>query len=128
MTAAELCEVCAEDKAALLHQGSVGVGEVDLAKYSKVVIKYTTDASQGTYDLYNASGKILNADMNMVMSPDAATVVTSATFNLPELNQSWVMQTIEIDLTAVDYSGNVYIAWDTLEGSFMVIASVEFIA
>ena len=131
MTAAELCEVCAEDKAALLHQGSVGVGEVDLAKYSKVVIKYTTDASQATYDLYNASGKqiyVLNADMNMVNSPDAATVVTSATFALPELNHSWAMQTIEIDLTAVDYSGNVYIAWDTLAGSFMVIASVEFVA
>ena len=119
------------EKAALLHQGSVGVGEVDLSKYSKVIVKYTTDASQGTYDLYNASGKqmyVLNADMNMAMSPDAATVVTSATFALPELNQSWKMQTIEIDLTAVDYSGNVYIAWDTLAGSFMVIASVEFVA
>lgn len=119
------------EKAALIHQGSVGVGEVDLSKYSKVVIKYTTDASQGTYDLYNASGKqiyVLNADMNMVMSPDAATVVTSATFALPELNQSWKMQTIEIDLTSIDYSGNVYIAWDTLADSFMVIASVEFVA
>lgn len=119
------------EKAALIHQGSVGVGAVDLSKYSKVVIQYTTDASQPTYDLYNASGKqiyVLNAQMHMVNSPDAATVITSATFALPELNQSWKMQTIEIDLSAIDYSGDVFIAWDTLAGSFMVIASVEFIA
>ena len=119
------------EKAALLHQGSVGVGAVDLSKYSKVVIQYTTDASQPTYDLYNASGKqiyVLNAQMHMVNSPEAATVITSATFALPELNQNWVMQTIEIDLSAIDYSGDVFIAWDTLAGSFMVIASVEFVA
>ena len=119
------------EKAALIHQGSVGVGAVDLSKYSKVVIQYTTDASQPTYDLYNASGNqiyVLNAQMHMVNSPDAATVITSATFALPELNQSWKMQTIEIDLSAIDYSGDVFIAWDTLAGSFMVIASVEFIA
>ena len=58
----------------------------------------------------------------------AATVVTSATFALPELNHSRKMQTIEIDLTAVDYSGNVYVAWDTPAGSFMAITSVEFVA
>ena len=51
--------------------------------------------------------------------------MTSATFALPELNHSRQMQTIEIDLTAVDYSGNVYVAWDTPAGSFMANASVE---
>ena len=58
----------------------------------------------------------------------AATVVTSATFALPELNHSRQTQTIEIDLTGVDYSGPVFVAYDTLPGTFMLIGSIEFIA
>ncbi len=116
------------EQAAMLHRGSLGVGAVDLSKYSKVVIKFTLDASNPTQELYAASGKqiyLLNSDAGDVMSPDAGKVVTSATYTMPV--SSWSMQTVEIDLTAVDYNGDVYFTWDCLAGTFMLIGSIEFV-
>jgi hypothetical protein len=40
----------------------------------------------------------------------------------------WALTAIEIDLTAVDYNGPVFLTWDTLGGTFMLIGSIEFIA
>ena len=34
----------------------------------------------------------------------------------------------EIDLTGVDYNGPVYVTYDTLPGTFMLIGAIEFIA
>ena len=116
------------ESGALLHQGSIGVGEVDLSKYSKVVIKFGVDNSgvtMGHYDA-NANNRIMlvNADVNMVMSPNADQVIAGATYT----PQGWALVEIEIDLTGVDYNGPVYVTYDTLPGTFMLFGSVEFVA
>ena len=116
------------DNGALLHQGYVGVGEIDLSKYSKVVISYGIDNSQVTIDKYNANANnrviLTNADQAMTMSPADDTIIASNTYTL----QGWRLVTIEIDLTGVDYNGPVFLTWDTLGGTFMLIGAIEFVA
>jgi hypothetical protein len=113
---------------ALLHQGAVGVGEVDLSKYSKVIIKFGIDNSQVTLDKHAANGNnrimLSKVDNNMTNAPADADVIASATYT----PQGWALVEIEIDLTAVDYNGPVFLTWDTLPGTFMLIGSIEFVA
>ena len=116
------------ENGALLHQGAVGVGEVDLSKYSKVVIKFGIDNSQTTIDRHAANAKnrimLSKADNNMTMAPADADVIAFADYTPPV----WVLVEIEIDLTSVDYNGPVFVSYDTLEGTFMLIGSIEFVA
>jgi hypothetical protein len=113
---------------ALLHQGAIGIGTVDLSKYSKVVITYGCDASSVTKNYYNqnANNRIIlsKVDTNGTMSPSSANVIASATYTL----KGWKTTAIEIDLTGIDYNGPVYVTYDTLPGTFMLVGSIEFIA
>ena len=112
---------------ALLHQGSIGLGEIDLSKYSKVIIKFGVDNSDATWGHYDASPNnrimLVNADVNMVMSPAAEQVIAGETYE----PCGWSLVEIEIDLTNVDYNGPVFVTYDTLPGTFMLFGSVEFI-
>ncbi len=115
------------ESAALLHQGSIYLGNLDLSKYSKVVIYWGSDNSQVTIDAYNANANnrfaLVNADKNGTMSPDEATIIAAATYEL----HGWAVAAFEIDLTNVDYSGDVYLTHDSLPGGFALVYSVDFI-
>lgn len=112
---------------ALLHQGAVGVGTVDLSKYSKVVVYYGCDASGVTQNHYNESAHnrimLTSADTDGKNSPDAGDIIAATTYTL----RGWGVTAIEIDLTGVNYNGPVYVSVDTLPGTFMLISSIEFI-
>ena len=114
------------EKGALLHQGYISLGEINLAEMSKVVILYGLDGSQVTIDLHAAAehNRILltSADQAMTNSPTEDVILASVTYT--ELG--WGVKAIEIDLTGVDYNGPVYVTYDTLPGTFMLIAGVEF--
>jgi hypothetical protein len=116
------------DSAALLHQGSIALGEIDLSKYSKVVIMWGSDNGDGTKDLYakNEHNRfaLVNADKNMVMSPAEDTIIAAATYEL----HGWAVAPIEIDLTDIDYNGPVFLTHDSLAGGFALVYSIEFIA
>ena len=115
------------DSAALLHQGSIALGTIDLSKYSKVIVMWGCDNSQVTIDHYNANANnrimLLNAVMNGVMSPAAETIIAGGTYEL----KGWKVTAFEIDLTGIDYNGPVWLAIDALPGTFALVASVEFI-
>lgn len=115
------------DSGALLHQGAVGIGEIDLSKYSKVIIKYGIDNSEVTFGHYNASANnrimLSKVDNNMKNAPADEDIIASKTYTL----EGWGIVPIEIDLTDVDYNGPVYITYDTLPGTFMLIGAVEFV-
>ena len=112
---------------ALLHQGSISLGEIDLSKYEKVVIYYGVDNSDVTWGRYNGNANnrimLVSADMNMVMSPAEETVIAGATYE----PCGWSVVAFEIDLTDVDYNGPVFVTYDTLEGTFMLFSEIEFI-
>ena len=115
------------EQGALLHQGSVGIGEYDLSQYSKIIVYYGIDASQVTVDHYNANANnrimITNTDTNMISSPEESTIVASVAYTLA----GWQVMPIEIDLTDVDYNGPVFISYDTLPGTFMIIGSIVLV-
>lgn len=114
------------DSAALLHQGSIALGELDLSKYSKVIIKYGIDNGPDTIKKHTANGTnrimLTTADNNMTMTPGGDVLAY-----VDYTPNGWSLMSIEIDLTAVDYNGNVFLTWDTLDGTFMLIGSVEFV-
>ena len=116
------------ESAALLHQGSIALGEVDLSKYSKVVVMWGCDNSDVTINHYNANANnrimLLNAEMSMVMSPAEGTIIAGGTYEL----KGWKVTAFEIDLTGIDYNGPVWLAIDALPGTFALVSSVEFVA
>jgi hypothetical protein len=115
------------EKGALLHQGAIGVGTVDLSKYSKVIIMWGCDNSQITVDHYNrnAHNRIMltKVDTDGQMSPDSKDIIAYANYNLG----GWRVQAIEIDLSKVTYKGPVYITIDALPGTFALFSSIEFV-
>lgn len=112
---------------ALLHQGSVGLGEIDLSQFSKMIVYYGTDNSQVTQNHHDANANnrimITNSDHEMVNSPEKSTIVAYTDYTLP----GWNIVPIEIDLTSVDYKGPVYVTYDTLPGTFLLIGRIELI-
>ena len=71
------------DSAALLHQGSIALGNIDLSKSSKVIIYWGSDNGPGTQDLYakNEHNRfaLVNADKHMQMSPNEDTIIVAKT-------------------------------------------------
>ena len=114
------------EKGALLHQGYISLGEINLAEMSKVVILYGLDGSQVTIDLHAAAehNRILltSADQSMTNSPTDDVIIASAEY----VELGWNVKALVIDLSEVDYNGPVYVTYDTLPGTFMLIAGVEF--
>ena len=86
-----------------------------------------SDASQVTIDAYNANANnrfaLVTADKNGTMSPDEATIIAAATYEL----HGWAVAPFEIDLTGIDYSGDVYLTHDSLPGGFALISEITFI-
>ncbi|MBQ5362732.1 MAG: hypothetical protein IIU63_05225 [Clostridia bacterium] len=116
------------DTGALLHQGSVGVGEINLANYSKAIVYIGIDNSPVTVNAHaaNAANRLMltNSDVSMVMSPEAGQIVASVDYT----PCGWAITAFEIDLTGVDYNGPVFLTWDSLPGTFMLIGAIEFVA
>ena len=112
---------------ALIHQGAVGLGDIDLSKYSKVIIYYGIDNSNVTIGHYdaNANNRIMLSKVNnhLQNAPADADIIASTVYTL----QGWALVTVEIDLTGINYNGPVFVSYDTLPGTFMLIGKVEFI-
>ena len=115
------------ESGALLHQGAIYVGELDLSKFSKVIIYNGTDPSIFTQDRYNSNANnrfiLSKVDTNMTMSPAEKDIIASATYTL----HGWAVEPFVIDLTDIDYNGPVYVTWDTLPGTFMLVSEIVFV-
>ena len=112
---------------ALLHQGAIGLGVIDLSIYDKVLVYCGCDASgvtQGHYDA-NTNNRIIltKVDTDGNMSPNEEDIIASVTYTL----HGWAPEAVEIDLSGIDYNGPVYVTYDTLPGTFMLVGAVEFI-
>ena len=112
---------------ALLHQGSISLGEIDLSKYEKVVIYFGVDNSDVTWGRYNENANnrimLVSADTHLTNSPAEETIIAGATYE----PCGWAVVAFEIDLTDVDYNGPVFVTYDTLPGTFMLFSEIEFI-
>ncbi|MBQ1233085.1 MAG: hypothetical protein IIX86_06110 [Clostridia bacterium] len=115
------------EQGALLHQGSVGIGEFDLSQYEKMIVFYGIDNSEFSVENYNNNPNnrimITSTELNMVHSPEESAIIASTVYTL----RGWQVTPIEIDLTGVDYSGAVHVTYDTLPGTFMVIGAIYLV-
>ncbi len=115
------------EQGALLHQGSVGIGEFDLSQYEKMIVYYGIDNSEFSVENYNnnPSNRIMitNAEIHMINYPLESDIIASTVYTL----QGWQVVPIEIDLTGVEYNGSVYVTYDTLPGTFMVIGAIYLV-
>ncbi len=111
------------DALVILHYGSLNLGEIDLSQYTKVVVTYGNMAGAytgGSYDdEYNATQKrvlLLNAPSSIQEGtafeylPTDEQIITSANYEPSEA--SLVLRTVEIDLSTVEYNGQVYLTFD----------------
>lgn len=104
-------------KIPLIYQGALHLGSIDLSKYKKVTVTYSTSASPATIADYETTKKramLVNTDTKGDLSPFDDFIVASATYTIPAT--TWMLTTVEIDLTNVDYSGDVYLTFDFTEG------------
>lgn len=115
------------EQGALLHQGSVGIGEFDLSQYEKMIVFYGIDNSEVSVENYNNNPNnrimITSTELNMVNFPEESAIIASTVYTL----RGWQVTPIEIDLTGVDYSGAVHVTYDTLPGTFMVIGAIYLV-
>ena len=95
---------------------------IDLSKYSKAVITFTMDAGEVTQKAWEATDpsnkfEILNFQGTLA----------TGDYTLPA--GSWQWNTCEIDLTGVDYNGEVLIRMymDGLPGNWYVIHSIVLV-
>jgi hypothetical protein len=82
-----------------------------------VTVTYATSASPATAADYETTKKramLVNTDTKGDLSPFDEFVVASAIYTIPAT--TWMLTTVEIDLTNVDYSGDVYLTFDFTEG------------
>ena len=117
------------ESGAMLHQGSIYLGEYDLTKCEKVVIYYATDWGDGTQSALAAARDqgfgylgLSAIDCNNVVNPDRAYFIGE----LYTPDGMWQVTAHELPNVALSgYSGPVYLSADFLEGQFIVIDRVE---
>ena len=115
------------ESGALLHQGYIALGEMDLSQFTKLIVYYGLDGSPVTVDCYNNSANnriiLTSADQSMTNSPTDDVILASSTY----VDLGWSVKALVIDLSEVFYTGPVFVTYDTLPGTFMLISQVDFV-
>ena len=117
---------------AMIHQGSIYLGEFDLTQYEKVIIYFASDWGQGTQDALAAAKEqgfgylgLSAIDCNNVVNPDREFFIGEQYTPAG----GWTITAHELpNVAASGYSGPVYVSADILASQFIIIDRIEFIA
>lgn len=114
----------ADESVVMLHYGSIDLGEIDLSKYSKVVVYYGT-AAEGTMPDSNFAGEYANTQQRVLLLNTPSAIETGSAFELLpeesaivasehyEMSETFMIATtVEIDLSEIDYNGQLYLTFD----------------
>jgi hypothetical protein len=110
----------------------IAIGEMDLAKYSAVRIGYSFNGSETTENAFNeASSKAIG----LKSTASSYGQVTTDNFEGDIAHTDMVFSAggasdiryAEIDLTAIDYNGQVYVTIHNPAGTVVIIESVTFV-
>ena len=104
-------------KIPLVYQGAIHLGDINLSKYKKVTITYATSSASGTLADYETTQKramLTLADTKGELSPAEDAIIASAVYYIP--STTWQLTTVEIDLSAVDSSGALFLTFDFTAG------------
>ncbi len=116
------------------YGNNIYLGEMDLSKYSSVRIQYGCDGGAGT----EANFAALNGDTPIGLKSTNDYYGNSGEYNMEGdiahadmvfSSNGWASgaRWIEIDLTGVDYNGEVYVAVHNPKGTGIAISAIEFI-
>lgn len=107
-----------------LHYGTISLGEIDLSKYSKVTVTYAT-AADGLVPDSNFAGEYAATQQRvLLLNAPSATDETGVFELLPaedaivasahyEISDGFMtIKTVEIDLTEINYNGQLYLSFD----------------
>ena len=111
----------------------IDLGYMDLSRYSMVYIEYGCDGGSGTADRFAA----LNGNVPIGLKSTPDTYGQEGHYNMDGdlahdqmfFNPSgWASgaRWVSIDLTDVDYAGNVYVALHNPQGTGIAISAIEF--
>ena len=112
----------------------IDLGHMDLSMYDKVLIHYGCDGGLGTEAAFAA----LNGNLPIGLKSTATSYGQAGSYDmegdLAHANMffnpnSWAngARWVEIDLTDVDYEGNVYLALHNPAGTLIAISAIEFV-
>ncbi len=112
----------------------IDLGEMDLSKYTTVRILYGCDGSPATQENFGA----LNGDAPIGLKSTATYYGNSGTYEMDGdiahadmvfSSDAWASgaRWVEIDLTNIDYTGNVYVAAHNPANTQIAISAIEFI-
>ena len=110
------------------------LGKVDLSKYSRVEIVYTCDGSEITKDRFEASSSLAiglkSEDSSYGYDRQDNFSGDLAHTDMVFVDRSWAIgaRAATVDLTAVDYSGDVWLAVHNPAGTFIAILEIRFYA
>ena len=106
-----------------LHYGSIVLGEMDLSKFTKVTVTYVTPCGELNGSNFNteyeATGKrvlLLNTlsaiqeGTTFEMLPAEDAIITTNHYEMSSVPNE--VKTVEIDLTEIDYNGQVILSFD----------------
>ena len=124
-----------------LHYGSINLGEMNLSQYSKVTVTYATPCGvangQDMNAEYEATGKrvlLLNAPSEIQPGsafeylPAEDAIITTAPYEISPVYCQ--IMTVEIDLTEIDYNGQLYLSFDfrNADNAFGALGYLVFVA
>ena len=108
----------------------VNLGQYDLSLYSKAIIKYATDAGYKTDGLAQIGFKSSSATWGQAGSFDGTDIIASAAMTDAVPDTFWALTGLrdaEIDLSSVDYNGDVWVGAYNVEGQIYAIESITLI-
>ena len=108
----------------------VNLGYYDLSLYSKAIIKYATDVGYKNDGLAQIGFKSSSATWGQAGSFDGTDIIASAAMTDAVPDTFWALTGLrdaEIDLTSVDYKGDVWVGAYNVEGQIYAIESITLI-
>ena len=113
---------------AMLHNGSIALGNINLGQYSKAIIYYATDWGDATQADLAAAKEQGYGRLGLSAYNSPAANVDPSGFICSQYTPAggWAITAHEIELVA--YEGPVFVSADFLATQFIIIDRIEFYA
>ena len=118
----------------LEHAGIINLGNIDLSKYAKVIIMYGFDGSAGTKASFEAAGGheigLKSKSSTYGIGADASDLDGNIAYtNMTFSDKGWNagQRAAVIDLTDINYSGEIFMAVHSPAGVQIAISSIIFV-
>ena len=113
---------------------AIDLGSMDLSKYSSVKITYGCDGGPGTEANFAAASSLAiglkseNSSYGQATDDNFSGDIAHTDMVFSSTGWAWGAREAVVDLSGVDYNGNVWVAVHNPAGTEIAISAIEFIA